>query len=215
MSPDFLRALDPSSTGVFWISEADDRDRASDGKSRYGVYLRQNLHQFDPWGENTIGTDPVEFVAAAWQVATSPVMSPPYLHCRWDRLLSTRILRAENGAALANLELVSSTPSQLELAGLARSWNSWSHSPSLGAYLEPSEQMMAQRPTLLPCMSLLCPVQADQLYKPSPALNGMPTEQLDEDLLTSEAKHAVATLATTLNTFLEGVVDAFEGREAR
>ncbi|WP_281175014.1 hypothetical protein [Actinomadura oligospora] len=43
----------------------------------------------------------------------------------------------------------------------------------------------------------------------------MPAGQLDEGLLTREAKRAVATLASALNGFLADVVDAFEGREAR
>ncbi|WP_026415635.1 hypothetical protein [Actinomadura oligospora] len=171
-SPTYLRDLAPDDSGVFWVSEVDDRERASDGKSRYGAYLRQNLHLFDPWDEKSVGSDPVEFVTVAWQVATSPVMAPPYLHCRWDRLLSAKIWRADTGAAVANLELVSSAPSELERSGLARSWNSWSHSRSLGAYLEPSEQVMAQRPTLLPRVNLLCPVLADQLHRPSPAWPG-------------------------------------------
>jgi hypothetical protein len=66
---------------MFVFNESYDRDRASDGVSRYGVYLRQNADRFAGWDESPVTCDPVAFTAAAWQVATSPVMTPPFVDC--------------------------------------------------------------------------------------------------------------------------------------
>ncbi|APU20131.1 hypothetical protein UA75_10590 [Actinoalloteichus sp. GBA129-24] len=45
--------------------------------ARYAAYLRLTSHLFRPWDEPT--ADPGEFAAAAWRVASSPVMSPGYV----------------------------------------------------------------------------------------------------------------------------------------
>ncbi|MEV4251590.1 hypothetical protein AB0J52_00320 [Spirillospora sp. NPDC049652] len=201
-------SLAPEGTGVFWLDEDDDRDRASDRVSRYGAYLRQNPHLFNPWGEG-LDTDPARFTAAAWQVATSPIMAPPYLRCRWDRLMSATILRAENGSALAHLELVTALPRQLDIPAVTGGWNTWAHNRSLGTYLEPSEEQMAKQPTLLPRTSLVIPLPSVRLHKPDPAL-AEPRSERASDLPTEEAKCAVATLAALLNHRLAPIVSALE-----
>ncbi|MCP2337903.1 hypothetical protein [Actinomadura rupiterrae] len=205
---DPVKSLAPDGTGVFWLNEHYDRDRASDGISRYGAYLRQNLHRFDPWGEG-VDTDPADFTAAAWQVATSPIMSPAYLACRWDRVLSTAIQRAENGAALANLELAATAPRELD-GRITSGWNTWTHDRGLRAYLEPSQEQMALYPTLLPRVNLLLPVPAAKLHQPSPTLTGQRPDKVTDALLTGAAKRVVATLAVALNELLVPIVAAME-----
>lgn len=56
------------------IDEEGDRKSASDGKSRYGVYLGMRLDEFHDYeGDNQpLGAE--EFAAAAWRVATPPVL---------------------------------------------------------------------------------------------------------------------------------------------
>src|SRR6266536_6688337 len=76
----------PTAAGpVCWVDLAWDRTNASDGVSRYGAYLRGHAEEFQPWyGEETpdgITREPGEFAAAAFQVATGPIMSPGYV--RW------------------------------------------------------------------------------------------------------------------------------------
>src|SRR6266516_4820758 len=73
---------------ICWVDAAWDREFASDGVSRYGAYLRGHTAAFAPlWDEppdpdwGAITADPGEFAAAAFQVATGPVMSPGYV--RW------------------------------------------------------------------------------------------------------------------------------------
>jgi hypothetical protein len=61
-----------------WIDHEHDRASASDGVSRYGAYLRQRADWFrDEYS-------PASFAATAWQVATSPVMSPGLVRMRPD-----------------------------------------------------------------------------------------------------------------------------------
>ena len=63
---------------LVWIDHEHDRASASDGVSRYGVYLRQRAAWF-----RDIDT-PKEFAATAWRVATGPVMSPGLVCMRPD-----------------------------------------------------------------------------------------------------------------------------------
>jgi len=66
---------------VCWIDHDHDRNNASDGVSRYGAYLRDHAHLFDPWQEapGEVTRDPVEFAIAAFQVATGPIMAPGFV----------------------------------------------------------------------------------------------------------------------------------------
>ncbi|MEV4974424.1 hypothetical protein [Streptomyces scopuliridis] len=61
-----------------------DRDNASDGISRYGAYLDQHAADFHEYGEPTTPLPAAEFAAAAWRVATAPIMSPGYVRLRPD-----------------------------------------------------------------------------------------------------------------------------------
>ena len=68
------------------IDDDYDRDRASNGNSRLGEYLRLNAGLFrDGWSDEPAPLrDPVEFAVHAWQVATGPIMSPGYVQTRPD-----------------------------------------------------------------------------------------------------------------------------------
>jgi hypothetical protein len=63
-----------------------DRENASDGRSRYGAYLRQNASLFrDAWTDTPRPVqDPGEFAVHAWAVATGPIMAPGYVRTRPD-----------------------------------------------------------------------------------------------------------------------------------
>jgi hypothetical protein len=66
------------SAPLAWIDHEHDRASASDGVSRYGAYLRQRAD----WFHDVYS--PATFVATAWRVATSPVMSPGLVRIRPD-----------------------------------------------------------------------------------------------------------------------------------
>ncbi|MFJ2178916.1 hypothetical protein ACIOHE_39235 [Streptomyces sp. NPDC087851] len=66
------------------IDDEYDRDRASDGISRYGAYLDQHIGEFHEYGEPSTPLPAAEFAAAAWRVATAPIMSRGYVLLRPD-----------------------------------------------------------------------------------------------------------------------------------
>lgn len=69
-----------STRRIVWTDEdydtAHGSTRASDGGSRFGAYLRQRRDQFGDDGEPLA---PVWFASLVWRIASSPVMSPPYV----------------------------------------------------------------------------------------------------------------------------------------
>lgn len=65
-------------SGHLAIDDHYDRDRASDGVSRFGAYLAMRLPavlEDDP----DVMIDPVRWASFVWATATTPVMSPGYL----------------------------------------------------------------------------------------------------------------------------------------
>ena len=65
-------------TGHLVIDDDYDRDRASDGFSRFGAYLAMRLPAVLE-DDADVMTDPVRWASFAWATATTPVMSPGYL----------------------------------------------------------------------------------------------------------------------------------------
>ncbi|MFD8695365.1 hypothetical protein [Kitasatospora purpeofusca] len=61
------------------IDDIADREKASDGRSRYAAYLTKHADDFHEGGEPLT---PVDFAALAWSVATFPVMWPGYVDVR-------------------------------------------------------------------------------------------------------------------------------------
>lgn len=78
-----------------------DRERASNGHSRYGEYLRLNASLFrDAWRDEPAPVkDPAEFAVHAWRVATGPIMAPGYARIRPD-LHGVTLHRDENDHSL-------------------------------------------------------------------------------------------------------------------
>ncbi|MDH6132864.1 hypothetical protein P3T37_002250 [Kitasatospora sp. MAA4] len=171
--------------------DIDDRERASNGSSRYGAYLDQRARWFTDDGD-PLGA--VEFARAAWQVATSPVMSPGYVDIRPD-------LSAVTAHVTEDYELVLRVDVPIRQSALAHrpddlgDWTAaWGRDPwrTTGdrwrALVEPER---ITRSALLVTATLLIPVPDHRLTEPS--ANGPGA------LLTFEAKDAVATLLQTLN----------------
>src|SRR5713226_3753 len=77
---------------AFWIDAELDRDKASDGVSRYGAYVRSRIPGgFSECWDGTFDCGLAErFAAMAWRTATAPVMAPPYVR-RQPVVLSARI----------------------------------------------------------------------------------------------------------------------------
>jgi hypothetical protein len=156
---------------AFWVDRGYDRERASDGISRYGAYLRDAA--FEPWTDHD---QAVEWAVFAWRRATGPVMSPGYV-CYHPRVLSAHLERSSwDGGLAAGITLVSSWPEQLKSA-LVRSvrlgdkesyWHDWPTEHRCGDiyYYEPSEAHVAARPHLLTTVSLHFTVPSTALPEP-------------------------------------------------
>lgn len=184
---------------TFVFNDADDRDRASDGVSRYGVYLRQYPRLFGD-GDGAVTTDPGEFAAAAWQVATAPIMAPPYLGWTAERVQSVTFTGSEDGAALiARVQVAVPRPAALaEVRGFA-DWDRgdrWNR-----GYHTPADAALARRPAMLTSSLLLFEIGAGELYVPLDA---------PEALTVADAKASVRRLAELVTARMAPIMSAID-----
>jgi hypothetical protein len=196
---------------AFWVDRDDDRERASDGISRYGAYLRDAA--FEPWTDHDHA---VEWAVFAWQRATGPVMSPGYVRYH-PRVLAARLERSGwDGSLVAGVNLVSLWPAEIKTV-LTRAvrlgdrdayWQDWPNEYLGGgtvSYYEPSEADLAARPYLLATLSL-------QFTVPSAAL---PDPPATPTALLSAGQHAVAVVIAELNRIVGPVLAAGLGQTPR
>jgi hypothetical protein len=182
---------------VCWIDRDHDRASASDGVSRYGAYLRDHAHLFDPWQDAADGVtgDPVEFAIAAFRVATGPIMSPGYV--RWHgRVCDFGATWSEYDGRLL-LSVTLAVPSPLRLPWSWRGWERDFHD----RYLAPDDR----RPAGLARLELRWPVATDQLPTPTrPRRPGVPN--------LPDATGAVAALVDQVNATCGPVLAELEAR---
>jgi hypothetical protein len=182
---------------VCWIDRDYDRDRASDGVSRYGAYLRDHAHRFDPWQDAPDGVtgDPVQFATAAFKVAIGPIMSPGYV--RWHGgVCGYDAGRSEDDGRLV-LSVTLAVPSPVRLLWSWRGWERDFHD----RYLAPDDR----RPVGLVRLELRWPVGTDQLPAPSrPRRPGVPN--------LGDATRAVAVLVDQVNATCGPVLAELEAR---
>ncbi|TDB79673.1 hypothetical protein E1264_35200 [Actinomadura sp. KC216] len=186
---------------IFTFDDTDDRDRASDGVSRYGVYLRRYTKLFAPCdGDGAVTADPGEFAAAAWQVATSPTMAPPYLDWTAERLQSVTFTHSEHDAALiARVQVAVPRPAALADTRLFADWDRgdrWNR-----GYHVPDDAAMARRPAMLTSTLLLFHIPAADLYAPRFA---------PDRLTVTDAKASLSWLAALLHGRVAPVLAALD-----
>jgi hypothetical protein len=199
---------------LFWIEHEHDRIAASDGVSRYGVYVRQRIHGgfaecWDGTFENRLAE---RFAALAWSTATSPVMAPPYADWR-SPVLSARIgLDADSGSdgLIATVEIASRWPRGLgdERGHVGdRAWHSWPRERSWSGEdysRAPYEDEVTRGGYYaLTTLRLVFPVPLSLL----PAAPGVAHRRGEVE---ETARHAVAALADELNRVAGPVVEALE-----
>ncbi|AUY50986.1 hypothetical protein [Streptomyces sp. CB01881] len=177
-----------------------DRERAGDGHSRYGAYLAQHAGDFHDDGEPL---RPVDFAAAAWRTATTPVMSPGYAAVRPD-IHPLDVYRDHHGGAqfCAKVGLrhaaLTSRP-----AGRPLDWqlDSWTHAGESWTCLAGPER--TDRPAVLVAATVLLPIPDGILIRPTAVRPGR--------TLTHEAKTVVAALAQYANQHLTPLVNGLTG----
>lgn len=198
----------------FWIEHRRDRMAASDGLSRYGVYVRQRIPGgFAECWDGTFEDRLAErFAALAWHTATSPVMAPPYADWRSPVLSAKLGLDADGGSdgLVATVEMASQWPCGLgDERGRAggRSWYSWKRERSYGGeeyFRAPYEDEVARGGYYaLTTLRLVFPVPVSLL----PAAPGAGHRRGDVE---ERARHAVAALTDELNRVAGPVVEALE-----
>jgi hypothetical protein len=201
---------------AFWIDTEYDKDRASDGISRYGAYVRQHIGDFaECWDGTWEDALPVHFAAHAWRVATSPIMAPGYVR-KHPRVLAASLEHSYwDGSLVASVELITPWPRALVESGewMQRTGKGWWHGwpeeriGGLGYYF-PSDEDISHRPYLMAKASLCFTVPDGQLPHP-PA--DQPVEYELEDL----ARQSVAVLVTELNRIVEPVIQTLESSTTR
>jgi hypothetical protein len=165
-----MTAHDATRGRVCWIDQDWDHANASDGISRYGAYLRGHAEAFAPlYGPDAGGItlDAGEFAAAAFRVATGPIMSPGYV--RWHpRILDHTVGHGQDpepDRLVCQVTLASSLP-----RWLGSPWRSWTQ--YLGRdWCEPGDD----RHAALARLQLRWPIPVASLPRPStPAAAGQP-----------------------------------------
>lgn len=144
--------------------------------------------------------DPGEFAAAAWQVATSPIMAPPYLDWTAERLQAVTFTGSEEGAALiARVQVAVPRPAALaEVRGFA-DWDRgdrWNR-----GYHTPADDALARRPAMLTSSLLLFEIGAGELYVPQDA---------PEALTVADAKASVRRLAELVTARMAPIMSALD-----
>jgi hypothetical protein len=206
-----MTSLPPvSSATAFWIDHEYDRDKASDGISRYGAYIRQRIStSFAACWNGTPGDSGRErFAAAVWRTATSSVMVPGYVR-RHPRITGAQVERNEwDGSLTGIVELIIPWPDALASSREWRPgqwWQDWPTEPSFGTgrevYTEPTGEALTKHPYLMASAALAFPLHPQ-------ALPAAPTGPRDD--LEGKARRAVAALVTELNHVITPVISALE-----
>lgn len=196
-------------SNAFWIDADYDQDRASDGRSRYGAYVRQNMGGFAECWDGTWDTAlPVHFAAQAWRVATGPIMAPGYVRCH-TRILNARLEYSYwDGSLAGSVELITPWPQALRQSSqwmkqIDRGW--WHDWPTnfSDTYLDPSDEDISKRPYLLASAALRFTVPDRQLPPP-------PSAEPAVDEVIELAQQSVAVLVAELNRIVWPVIHALE-----
>lgn len=184
---------------AFVVNDTYDRDNASDRVSRYGAYLAQNTTLFSDDGVPT--ADVAWFAFSAWEIATSPIMTPGYVHTH-PRVIGAEPHWDEDGRPALTVRLVAPHPPRV-LDALGPNVRTWEPQRSVGgdvyAWTEPWNN---DRLSAYTTLTVRVPIATDVL--PTPRYrSGIPD--------TATAKLAVKTVCAVVNppiSYLITVLDA-------
>ncbi|MER7579963.1 hypothetical protein [Kitasatospora sp. NPDC097691] len=187
--PDFDRST------LVIVDDTADRENASDGHSRYGAYIAHHAADFH---DDDQPLRPVDFAAAAWRTATSPVMAPGYAVVRPD-LDRVEVYVDHDDCAhfCAKVGLRHSALTRRP-AGRPLDWERapWSRSNEPWPVLVSPER--TDRPAVLVTATVLLPIPDSILITPTTARPG--------HTLTHQAKTVVGALAEYANAHLAPLV---------
>ncbi|MBP2330616.1 hypothetical protein JOF56_011001 [Kibdelosporangium banguiense] len=177
---------------AFRPNEHYDRDQASDGLSRYGAYLAQKRGMFRDLDNDQPTEDALEFSAAAWEIAQSPIMSPGYVTVHPRIQSADATWDDEHRLAIA---VAVARDDVLMGAQLLRRARGWAHDRISGGWYDPQDCAVL---TALCLVTIRVPILAGDLPLP---------EFRDTIPVTVTAKAAVAAICTVLNPVVSAVLD--------
>lgn len=158
-------------TRPFWLDWDHDRNGADIGTtSRYGNYLSSRTSWF---AEIDYEEPASAFAAAAWRIATGPIMSPPLVHCH-ERILGVTLQRSQwDGGMLAAVRLATPLPAALTGARSSGGWYRGYGGDGFfrGDFEGPSEEDLTKSAYLLAEAQVLWQLPPDTL----PSIREVPT----------------------------------------
>jgi hypothetical protein len=180
---------------VFWPDEDYDGEYASDGVSRYGAYLRSRAGYFrDMDGE--LVTDPLRFAAAAWEIATGPIMAPPYVRSHPRVLYAVPEFDDEQRLAMVVWLAGPVPPGTGELRA---HWRGWDIDSPSGRWVAPFD---CARLSVLARIEIRTPVGSTDTSLPEPRYQqGIP--------VIATAKEATLRLCSVLGGEVAGLLCAW------
>jgi hypothetical protein len=187
----------PTGTSAFWVDEAYDVRNAGDARSRYGAYLFSRAHLFRDQDEDGPMSDPCEFAARAFTIASAPVMAPGYVHQHplvrgvswcWD----------DDRRVAFEIQLAAPLPGPIEQAIRGQQWTGWQRHWGSDSWWEPYNN---DQPGACTVVTVRVPLPADVL--PTPAYqSAVPAVAV--------AKRAVGVVCGQLNSHLAGILAALK-----
>lgn len=185
-----------------------DRERASNGHSRYGSYVGAQEEAFqDHWAKPELrAVEAIQFAAVAWEVASPPIMSPGLLDWRPD-IHKITLGYDEDGAdlmvtaelPLRHRQLAARIPHTYEDWG----WHSHWHGEPYEYLVEPGTRR--DRPTVITTVKIRHILGSVTLVTPG-AATGRP--------LVDAALQSVELTAAAINAELPEIINTVLG-EAR
>lgn len=181
-----------TTTTAFTVDETYDRDYASDGRSRFGAYLRQKANMFHDGSQ--MATDNQRFALSAWRIAQSPIMAPAYVQPH-PRIQGTNECWDDDGRSALNVLLATPLPRTLERSLPGRQWwRGWEQVGFRARWVEPYDNSHAAAYTTL---TLRVPLAGATL--PMPCYQGDVPD-------TATAKQAVYAIRDLLNDALRPIL---------
>lgn len=205
-----MSRTETAQTLVCWIDQGYDKDLASDGVSRYGVYAKEafaaNREPWD-WFDDTPELARIDFAATAWRAATGPVMAPGYV--RYHHLVTgTRIARSGWDGSLTGYVSLA-TPPPAGIAKLHR-WRDWESELEGDHYrpVGPYEQQIADvaKGNAFTGYALTTVELAFPMPQAAAALPDLPAGP-DAPELVDAAKATIGVLVDALNALVGPVID--------
>jgi hypothetical protein len=179
---------------LFAIDRGWDRTAASDGNSRYGVYLGHHVAALG----DALDDHPLDLVALLWRIAQPPSMTPGYVQCssrvRDNDLWRDEIPQDSGGCtwglrASVRLAYRSPTPG----------WSDWTTDLSKKSWQPPADN---RRP------GALCTIRYDATLPLGPDIFGPAPDLAHKRALTRWAEQAVAALVASMNQTFDALTDA-------